>query len=199
MRLIAVCAAAIAVAGCTSAKTAARVDPSIDEVERAEHWPSWPVSSVPAGSPVFVRNALVVPAPPERVWSWLVRADLWPGWFKRATHVRFESGGPALGVGSVVVWRMLGATIRVTVRQSEAGRRLDWEGGAGGVHAYHAWRLDPVAGGTRIITEETERGPVPSLLKLYLRGALKDAHQEWLESLAKVAGTADPPPPTIQN
>jgi hypothetical protein len=123
-----------------------------------------------------------------------VRADLWPSWFKRATGVRFESGGPTLAVGSVVVWRMLGATIRVTVRKIEAGRQIDWEGGASGVHAYHAWRLDPVAGGTRIITEETERGFVPALLRFYLRGALKDAHQEWIESLAKVAEGAEPPP-----
>jgi len=36
---------------------------------------------------------------------------------------------------------MFGATIRVTVKVCEPPRILDWEGGANGVHAYHAWLL----------------------------------------------------------
>ncbi len=151
-------------------------------------WPSWPAGMTPAECPVFVRNEITVDAPPERVWELLVGAGDWPRWFPRATRVRFERGGPRLAVGDVVVWRMLGATIRVEVRRAEAPRLLDWEGGAGGVRAWHAWRLDPApGGGTRVVTEETERGLVPSLLRWYLRGALHRAHQEWLEGLARAA------------
>ena len=107
--------------------------------------------------------------------------------------MRFEGGpSPELGVGSRVVWQMLGATIAVTVRRCEPPRVLDWEGGARGVHAYHAWLLEPAAGGTLVRTEETERGPLPWLLRWYLRGALHSAHQDWLESLARVA-TKGPP------
>lgn len=47
--------------------------------------------------------------------------------------------------------------------------------------------LEPAAGGTHVVTEETERGPLPWLLRWYLRGALHGAHQKWLESLARVA------------
>jgi hypothetical protein len=156
-------------------------------------WPEWPSRSAPADCPVFVHNEIVVDAPPERVWRWLVRADRWPEWFARASRVRIEGGGPALTEGSVVSWRMLGAGIRVTVRRADGARALDWEGGAAGVHAYHAWLLDPLPDGrTRVITEETERGPVPSLLRWYLRGALHKAHEEWLVGLARIATTGDP-------
>jgi uncharacterized protein YndB with AHSA1/START domain len=152
----------------------------------------WPAKMTPRECPVYVRNEITVAAPPAEVWQRLVRAQQWPDWFSRAKKVRMLEGGPDLAVGARVRWHMLGADIAVTVRRAEATRRLDWEGGAAGVHAYHAWLLEPVAGGTRIVTEETERGPLPSLLRWYLRGALHRAHQEWLESLARVA--AAPPP-----
>ncbi len=142
---------------------------------------------------MLVANEHEVAAPPEVVWKWLCRADLWPTWFARSRDVRFEGGpAPELGPGSRIVWQMLGATIRVTVTLCEPPRLLDWEGGANGVHAYHAWRLDPVAGGTRVRTEETERGPLPWLLRWYLRGALHGAHQDWLASLAGVARNGPP-------
>jgi uncharacterized protein YndB with AHSA1/START domain len=175
------------------ASTAARTTPEILALEAQRAWPAWPPGCEPARCPVFVRNQLVIPAPPERVFAWLERADLWPTWFARVTKLHFDHGGPALAVNDVVDWHMLGAKIRVTVRRVERGRLLEWEGGASGVHAYHTWLLEPVAGGTLVLTNETEHGSVPSLLSAYLRHALKDAHQSWLESLARVVATGDPP------
>jgi uncharacterized protein YndB with AHSA1/START domain len=143
-----------------------------------------------------VANDHLVPAPPADVWKWLCRADLWPTWFAKSRNVRLEGGpSPELGPGSRVVWQMLGATITVTVRRCEPPRALDWEGGARGVHAYHAWLLEPVAGGTLVRTEETERGPLPRLLRWYLRRALHSAHHYWLESLGRVATKGPPPEP----
>ncbi len=89
-------------------------------------WPRWPPGLEPASCPVFVANEHEVAAPPEVVWKWLCRADLWPTWFRASSKVLFEGGpSPELGLGSRVVWRMLGATIRVTVKVCEppsAGR-----------------------------------------------------------------------------
>ena len=157
-------------------------------------WPRWPEGLEPASCPVFVANEHDVAAPPAVVWKWLWRADLWPTWFKRSSKVRFEGGpAPKLDLGSRVVWHMLGAMIRVTVKVCEPPRALDWEGGANGVHAYHAWLLEPASGGTRVLTQETERGPLPWLLRWYLRGALHGAHRDWLESLGRVARNGPPP------
>jgi len=142
-----------------------------------------------------VRNEQRIAAPPAVVWQWLVRADLWPTWFRGATQVRFEQGGgPALALGTHVTWRMLNATIRVQVVVCEPPHLLDWAGGANGVHAYHAWRLDADGTDTHLVTEETERGPLPWLLRWYLRGALHRAHQQWIESLARIATTGAPAP-----
>jgi uncharacterized protein YndB with AHSA1/START domain len=178
---------AMALVGCGAVEPAPRTPTAACQPASAEGFPCWPEGLTPASSPVYVYDEVTIQAPPDVVWERLTRADRWPTWFPRAKNVRFEAGGPVLGVGTIVVWDMLGATIRVTVRRADAPAVLAWEGGGPGVHAYHAWLLVPAGRGTRVVTVETERGPVPSLLGFYLRGALHDAHEEWLRGLAKVA------------
>jgi uncharacterized protein YndB with AHSA1/START domain len=156
-------------------------------------WPDWPTGAEPARCPVYVHNAVEIAAAPEATWRWLVRADLWPTWFPSCKNVRFERGGPELATGTKVAWHMLGADIRVEVVRCEPPRLLDWQGGASGVHAYHSWLLEPQGTGTRLVTDETERGPLPFLLRWYLRGALHRAHQQWIEGLAAVVGRGPPP------
>jgi uncharacterized protein YndB with AHSA1/START domain len=182
--------AAAALAGCGAAEPAPRAPAGACQPALATQFPCWPEGLAPADSALYVYNEVTIAAPPAVVWEHLTHADRWPQWFAGAKNVRFEAGGPVLAEGTAVAWEMLGATIRVTVRKAAAPTFLAWEGGASGVHAYHAWILLPVGGGTRVVTVETERGPVPSMLSFYLRGALHDAHDDWLKGLAKVAGPA---------
>lgn len=184
----------VALSGCMGATRAARSTPANLAVEAQRGWPAWPAGCEPARCPVFVRNALLVHAPPERVFAWLERAELWSTWFKRVTDVHVRSGAHALGVGDDVDFHMLGAHIRVRMTRLERGRVLAWEGGVSGAHAYHAWLLEPTTGGTLVLTDETEHGSLPSMMAAYIRHALKNAHQEWLVSLARVAEARDPPP-----
>jgi hypothetical protein len=141
----------------------------------------------PENASFEVSNEGDVAARPEAVWAWLTRADLWSTWFPRAKNVHFEHGGPTLEVGTVVVWNMLGSTIRVTVVRAEAPYVLAWEGGAGGVHAYHAWLIEPRGSGSHVITLETERGFLPAVAGWTFKGSLRSAHDEWLAGLATVA------------
>jgi hypothetical protein len=36
---------------------------------------------------------------------------------------------------------------------------------------------------TRVVTEESQRGPLPALLRFYLRRRLSRQHRTWLENL----------------
>ncbi len=153
----------------------------------APGWPCWPEGMAPEDASFDITNEGDVDAHPEVVWAWLTRADRWSSWFPRAKNVRFERGGPTLEVGTVVVWEMLGSTIRVTVVRSEPPNMLAWEGGAGGVHAYHAWLIEPRGDGSHVVTVETERGSVPTLFGWTFKGSLKKAHDEWVAGLARVA------------
>jgi len=148
-------------------------------------WPNYPPGSEPAKCPVFVHNEIHIAAPPDAVWKKLVRPRQWPEWFPGAKNV--DAPDADLAKGTKVAWNMLGARIRVQIEACEPGRVLEWRGGAAGVDAYHGWLLEPAGNGTRVVTDETEKGPLPWVLRWYLRGALHRAHQEWLECLARAS------------
>ena len=158
------------------------------------NYPAWPSGAAPDDCPVYVHNEIIVAAKPAVVWAWLVRPDLWPGWFDGASGVKGEGTNPVLVVGTQLAWHMIGADIRVEVKRVDVGTRLEWEGGAGGVHAYHTWLIEPAPdGGTRIVTDETERGVLPWLLRGFIHGRVHDAHQAWIESLGRVAAKGESP------
>ena len=97
-----------------------------------------------------------------------------------------EGGGP-LALGTTFHWNTFGVRVHTVVEEFEPPHRLAWSGKAFGTSAYHGWVLEADGEGTRIVTEETQRGVVASVARLYLRRALHKHHQRWLEGLARVA------------
>ena len=101
---------------------------------------------------------------------------------------------PALAVGTRFRWTVLGVPVVTTVQECDPPHRLAWSGTGLGAAAYHSWDIEPTPTGCRVITEETQRGTMPSLLRIVLRRLLKFTQVRWLESLERVA-VAHPPPP----
>ena len=54
----------------------------------------WPTRYAPGTAPVHVRNELEMNAPPDLVWAWLIRAQLWPSWYVNSSDVKFLEGTP---------------------------------------------------------------------------------------------------------
>ncbi|MFQ5458140.1 MAG: SRPBCC family protein [Myxococcota bacterium] len=157
----------------------------------------WPAGLRPGETPIYTRNELAIPAAPERVWAWLIRAGSWPAWYANCRNVKFLSkDGPDLGPGTVFAWTTFGVRVKTTVREFTPSARLAWEGGALGGRGYHGWIIEKTGAGCRVITEETQRGLVPSVGRLYLRRELLREHEKWLEGLSRMAQgglPADPP------
>lgn len=148
----------------------------------------WPPEHRPEGAPVFAVNEIPVAAPPARVWAWLVRPLTWPTYYRNAWNVRFEDGGgPELVLGSRFAWTTFYVRVTTTVVELEPHRRLAWSGRAPGGVGYHGWVIEPTADGCRVVTEETQRGLVPSLGRVVLRHGLEREHQRWLVGLARMA------------
>jgi len=68
----------------------------------------WPEHYDPKQAPVHVRNELVIAAPPELVWAWLVRAEAWPSWYPNSANVRIAGGGAELVLRTRFRWRAFG-------------------------------------------------------------------------------------------
>jgi uncharacterized protein YndB with AHSA1/START domain len=159
----------------------------------------WPDGLLPAESAWHAVNELQIDAPPENVFAWLRRPDLWPSYYWNARFVRhLEGPWPEVELGSRFRWFTFGVVIHSEIVEfEEPGKgsegRLAWSASALGAHGHHAWRIGARDGGTFVRTEETQRGwaatlSAPAMSRLQVR-----IHQHWLEGLAKVAAQGSPP------
>jgi uncharacterized protein YndB with AHSA1/START domain len=155
----------------------------------------WPEEHQPSRAAVHVRNELTMPAPPAEVWAWLVRAELWPRWYRNSHRVRIVGGPrPDLALGSRFQWWTFGVPIDSTVAECVPYERLAWTARGAGVRAYHAWFLRPSGYGCHVLTEETQDGWLARLGSLMMPNRMHRGHQIWLEALAQKAAEGPPPP-----
>jgi len=147
-------------------------------------WTRWPDDLQPAHCPVFTCNELEIAASPDAVWAHLIAAEAWPQFYANAKDVKVEgAGAPLLGPGTVFTWKTFGIRVRTRVEVFEPGRALAWRGDQRAGHGFHTWTLEPIGSGCRVVTEEVQRGFLPSVGRWYIRGGLRKWHQRWLEGL----------------
>lgn len=151
----------------------------------------WPDRHQPEQCPVSSYNELLISAPTARVWAWLVHAKRWPEFYGNAKRVEID-GGDTLAANVTFHWTTFNLRVTTTVKECEPERRLAWFGSGYGSSGYHSWTLEPRGDQCFAITEETQRGVLPSVARLYLRGALHRQHQKWLEGLGRMAEAGMP-------
>jgi hypothetical protein len=154
----------------------------------------WPDGMEPALATVSAYNELVIPAAPATIWHWLCRASGWPNWYSNCGWLKFRDGdGPDLAAGTAFVWKTFGVRVRSTVIVFDPEREVGWDASAFGLRAYHGWQLEVIDHDhTRVITEETQHGPLTTIGRWYLRRGLHREHQNWLESLSRMAQSGEP-------
>lgn len=166
--------------------------PSQPAARRAE-FAGWPDNERPQGAHVFAHNECIVAAPPDRVWDLIVTAQGWSEFYANAQFVRLaDPRQHRLERGSVFRWVTFGLPITSEVDPCEPPRLIGWRWWGIGARGYHVWLLEPHECGTRIVTEETQRGVLPWLLRPILHRLLPLGHGYWLRQLANRA-TRSPP------
>jgi hypothetical protein len=154
----------------------------------------WPVRYEPANTKVFVSNELVIPAPPEVIWAWLIRAVRWPEWYPNASDVRLPEGaGPDLAQAMQFRWRTFGVRIVSNVNEFEPYTRVAWDGHATGLDVYHAWVIEPH--GPReslVLTQESQNGWLARISNAVMPNRMSHYHQIWLERLSGKARGGPP-------
>lgn len=157
----------------------------------------WPAGMEPKDATVHAHNEIETAASPEQIWRSLCHAAAWPQWYSNCAWLRFpDKDGPDLKRHTRFVWKTFGAKVRSKVLVYEPFREIGWDAFTAGLKAYHGWIIEPLAdGGCRVITEETQRGPLVRVARRYLRRGLLREHQNWLESLARLALSHPPAEP----
>jgi uncharacterized protein YndB with AHSA1/START domain len=154
----------------------------------------WPENYLPEKAAVHVRNEIEIPAPPETVWAWLIRATLWPTWYPNSLNVKIEGGGTDLAAASRFRWKSFGVTLDSRVDEFAPPERLSWSAHSMGIDAYHSWLIARTSSGCHVLTEESQNGFVARLSNALRPNNMSRYHQLWLEQLLAKARTGPPPP-----
>jgi hypothetical protein len=154
---------------------------------------SWPSGCAPAEAALYVKNESSLDAPCDRVWAWLVRPDRWHEYYPNARRVRIVAGtGPELGVGTTFKWMTFWLPLTSRVATCVPGRHLAWEFRGIGIHGCHRWHVNPSGDECRVVTEETQRGFLPSFFSRLIRPKLLRQHDLWLAGLERAAQSGPP-------
>lgn len=147
----------------------------------------WPAEYDPSRCPIHVVNSLDIAASPAIVWEQLITAADWPTWYSEVLSVRIKDGSRKLSQGADFTWNASGMTISSTIKEFVPHERIAWDGKGMGLDAYHAWLITPTPSGCRVLSEETQRGILQRLMKLFTPKVSSHWIQRWLEGLAKQA------------
>ena len=153
---------------------------------------SWPDGFAPDVAKLYVRNERTMHAPIAAVWAWLVAAPRWNSWFVNATNVKLPSGATTLASGMPFTWSQTGIALRTEIREFEPMRRIAWYATSPLIRAYHTWDVQTDGTITRVITDETQNGFMPTLGKPILKPRMLAVHDTWLELLERQAASGLP-------
>ena len=143
----------------------------------------WPDRYAPQNTAVHVRNEIAIDAPPQAVWTMLVRAADWPRWYPNARDVRLADGARELALGTRFTWQTFGVAVASTVREFVPAERIAWDGHGTLLDVYHAWLIEPRGAGSWVLTEESQNGLAARAQALFMPKRMWRGHQLWLERL----------------
>ena len=161
---------------------------------------TWPQGYEPGTTDNYVSNEVIVPGVRTTdVWPWLADATRWPGYYGNASDIGFDDGaGPVLAAGTRFRFTTFGFPVEAEVVEYVAPApgqpaRIAWHGwvdGAGDARldVHHAWLVEDLSGGrVRILTQEPQNGQPARDLAATRPNPMLNAHQEWLDGLARAA------------
>jgi len=157
---------------------------------------SWPSSYEPKNRKVHVHNAIVINAPKEVVWEWLVRAESWPEWYSNAKNVVITDSTEPHRLTSKCKfrWKTFGINLHTVVDQFTKDKVIAWEAVGFLVHAYHAWELEETSENhCLVITEERQYGIGAWIFHWVFPRRMWQKHHLWLTQLKKMAENISQP------
>jgi uncharacterized protein YndB with AHSA1/START domain len=153
----------------------------------------WPERFATGRAAAHVSNEIAITAPPATVWAWLVRAGAWPDWYPNSAGVYIAGGGADLSPGVDFTWRTFGVRVACQVAEFEPHSRIAWSGTGLLIEVYHAWLIEPRAGGCWVLTQENQNGLAARAQAMFMPKRMFEGHALWLDRLRAQAEQGPPP------
>ncbi|MGD1841661.1 MAG: SRPBCC domain-containing protein [Thermonemataceae bacterium] len=168
--------------GCYSLKK------SIKESKPYSSQINWAEGYTPADAQFFIHNAIEIEASPQTVWDILIQAEDWPNWYEGMSGVKVPAASDGILFDSAAVqFRTMGLDFDATIVEFEPPTRLGWLSVQKRISGYHAWLIIPTEKGCKVITDESQKGSLTFLQKVFVPNKLKKLHDIWLAELKKKA------------
>ena len=142
-------------------------------------------------------------APPDKVWEWLSRVDLWTSWRQDVSCAYWINGEGQNGILKWRLRRLIGFTANVAIWKRE--REMMWEAVSYGTRVNYDLRIDGDYRSTRVALDVSGKGGLLSLfaIRSLFSHQLNRSNEIWLGSLKTKleAGKGDSsfPPPGFKN
>lgn len=159
----------------------------------------WPEGYIPGESHNFASNEIIVKGiTAEEVWEYLFDTSAWPTYYANASDIHFyNESGPRLTENSRFKFTTFGFLVEAQIKEFVAPingntGRIAWHGWVEGnenerLDVHHAWLIENLEGNrVRILTQETQNGKPAKDMALTKPNPMINAHQDWLEGLAKI-------------
>jgi len=160
----------------------------------------WPEAYQPGTTDNFASNEIIVPGlSSAEAWTYLNDTRAWPTYYANASDIIFHDGtGPQLGLGARFSFSTFGFLVEGLVTEyvppvADTPARIAWHGWVEGdaqhrLDVHHAWLFEDLSGGrVRLLTQETQKGVPAQELARTRPNPMINAHQDWLEGLARAA------------
>jgi hypothetical protein len=176
-----------------SAQAAAppRLGTTTDDLQHRSPSIHWPDAFNPLRAGSFAHNAVIIYTGCSNVWSHLVDIPEWPKWLVLTPHAQWISPTSIPSVGAKFQWQILNYQEESEIKEFVPPERIGWTSYTPGQAPlyYHAWLLQPGAGGCRVVTEEVGTGADAARTAKAGDTETHRVHELWLASLRWLSGS----------
>ena len=125
-------------------------------------------------------NSTIIDAPIEHVWKVQTEIGNWPSWQRDVTEAQLL--GP-LSKGTTFKWKAMGMDISSELQEVSKYKVIGWTGVSVGMKAEHYWHFEKQDSKTKVTTEESLSGWLPSIIKFFKPAFLEETLSKSLETL----------------
>jgi len=156
----------------------------------------WPEHFLPGTTNNFVSNeTIALHTSAKQIWNLLSDISKWESYYKNRAQITPPGSGPNLLKGRVFKFSTFGfPPLRCTVEEyvePEQGSvgRIAWSSKTPeGLEIYHAWVIEDIEKErVRILTQESQIGPIFKKWSVEKPNKILLGHQDWLDGLVNAA------------